>query len=125
MGHLHGVSTAQAGRVRTHVAIEPFKFLALTTRTVNFAEQRGNSNALLDVVPNVEIQEVTIDLVESAGQDFERLRSLITGDDVDDWPQDPSCFTGASFPRRRRPFENAAQATGLSRRNRHSLDVPC
>src|SRR5207249_3273622 len=73
MRDLDGVAAAEAGRLRALFAVEPLKPAVLAARTIDFAEERGDLDAALDVVPNVHIDQVSADLLLTTGEDLERL----------------------------------------------------
>src|SRR5205085_2654759 len=69
---LHRVPAAQAGRLRALLALQPLEAALPAAGAIDLAQQRGNLDAALNVLPHVNVNEITADLVESAGQDLER-----------------------------------------------------
>src|SRR5438067_9249162 len=123
MRHLDGITATQAGRVRALLAFQPLEVALPAAGAVDLAQERGDPDALLHVVPDVEIEQVAIDLVEAAGEDLDRLGRLQAGDDVNNRPEHADGFAGAGLARCRGRLEDAAQARRLSRQDRHRLTV--
>src|SRR5205823_4926833 len=123
VGHLDGVAAAKARRLRALFAVQPLEPAALAARTIDLAPERRNLDPALKVLPDIEIDQFAVDLVEPAGEDLDRLRRLEAGDDVDDGRQDAGGFASAAFARRRGRLEDAAQARRLTRQDRHRLAV--
>src|SRR5260370_27751769 len=88
VGDLHGIAAAQAGGVRALIAVKPFKAAALAAGTIDLAQERSDLDAALDIVPDIEIDELAVDLVEPAGQNLERLSGLDARHDGPDRRQD-------------------------------------
>src|SRR5436190_17597597 len=84
MGDLDGVAAAEAGRLRALLAVEPLEPAVFAARTINLAQQRGDLDAALDVVPNIHVDQVSANLLLVPGEDLERLGRLEAGDDIDD-----------------------------------------
>src|SRR5579875_1294407 len=121
--YLYGVAAAQTGRLRTVGAVQPLEATMLATGTIDLAQKRGNLDAALYVVPDVEIQQFAVDLVAAASQDLERLGRLQAGDDVDHGAEDAGRLAGARLTRRRGRLEDAAQARRLAGQDGHGLAV--
>src|SRR5271155_5098286 len=109
MRDLHRIAATQARRLRALIAFEPFEFLALAARAIDFAQQRRDLDAAADVFPHVDVDQLTVDRFELARQDLQALRDLEAGDDADDRGQDAGRLAGARFPWGRSRLEDAAQ----------------
>jgi hypothetical protein len=84
MRDLHGVAAAQAGRLRTLLPFEPFKFLVFAAGAIDFAQERRDLDAAADVFPHIDVDQFAINNVKMAGQNLEALGDLQIGDDADD-----------------------------------------
>ena len=59
--HLHGVAAAQARRLRAVFAVEPLELPPLAARAIDLAQQRGDLDAAMDVLPDVEVDQLAVD----------------------------------------------------------------
>src|SRR5205823_3491044 len=75
------------------------------------------------VLPDVDVDQLAVDLVELPGEDLQALGDLEAGDDVDDRRQDAGRLARPRLARRRGRLEDAAQARRLAGQDRHGLAV--
>src|SRR6516162_6965276 len=121
MGDLYGIAATQARRLRALFAVEPFESAPAAAGTVHLAQKRGDLDPAGDILPDVDVDQVAVNLVELAGEDLERFGRLEAGDDADDRPEHAGRLAGAGLARRGGRLEDAAQARRLAGQDRHRL----
>src|SRR5262249_38687371 len=109
MSHLHGVAAAQAGGMRAHLAFEPVETLPLTAWTIDLAEQRRDLDSLRQVLPDIDINQLAVDLVLVSGEDLDRLGGLVAGDDLHNRSEHARGLAGACLAGSGSGLEDAAQ----------------
>src|SRR5437868_2082657 len=77
MADLHRVAAAQAGRLGTVFPLEPFELAAAAAGAVDLALQVSDFDAAVDVLPDVDVDQVAVNRVQPAGEDFECLGRLV------------------------------------------------
>src|SRR5437868_13987773 len=123
MTDLHSVAATKTRGLRPVRPIEPFKLLALAARAIDFTEQARDLNSPRRVVPDIDVNEFSVDRFALPGEDLERFRRLNAGDNVDDGGEDAGGFAGAGLARIRRRLKDAAQARRLAGQNRQRLAI--
>ena len=92
--------------------MRPFKELEsplAAGRAPAVAIQLGQVQCRNPIFPYVHSDNLAVHLAQVPGKDFQGLRGLQGGNQVDDRPYDSACITGRRASRRRKLLQNAAQ----------------
>src|SRR5262249_20170518 len=73
LAHLHGVAAAETRRMRALLAFQPLELATPATRAIDLAQEWSDLDPALDVLPDVDVNQLSVDLIFPAGKDLESL----------------------------------------------------
>src|ERR1051326_6730915 len=123
MGDLHGIAAAQARRLRAVLALEPLELALPATDAVAALAQLGDREALEDVLPDVNENQVAVDCLGLSGEDLDRPGRLVTRHDIVGRAEHSRGLACRSLAGTRPGWDDAAQARRLARDDGHCLPV--
>ena len=83
MGHLDGIATTKRCGVGAHFAFKPLEVVLLATGAVDLVLEFADLEPTELVVPDIDVDQFSIDGLDMAGQNLDGFGGLQAGDDID------------------------------------------